>query len=140
MEFWMKNDTSGEAFQFPILPEEYQLDSEINTDVYNVQNIGEISSTGRRKLKTIPLTGFFPCQRYGFCVCEPKEDPYEYVNILNKWHEDADAVRLIITETPVNRLFTIVKFSYGEKPGNRDVYYSMELQEYRQVKEFAPTL
>lgn len=132
MEFWLMKDK--EKIQLPIPPSDYEISNELAVDTFDVELAGEISFIGKKKLSTISISGFFPSQKYSFCQVDPLK-PYEYVALIKKWRESGKPVRLVITKTDVDLTCTIDKFSYGEKDGSRDIYFSLDLREYRIVKE-----
>lgn len=132
MEFWLMQDE--EKFQLPVPPSEYNMPSEINLDVFEVESLGEISFIGKRKLSNMSISSFFPNQKYNFCQYSNFPEPYECVKLIKKWQESGKPIRLVITETDVNMLCTIERFSYGEKFGDRDVYFTLDLREYRKLE------
>jgi hypothetical protein len=132
MEFWLIQDK--EKIQLPIPPSDYEISNELAVDTFDVELAGEISFIGRKKLSTTSISSFFPSQRYSFCQVKPLK-PYEYIALIKKWRESGKPIRLVITQTDVDLTCTIDKFSYGEKDGSKDIYFSLDLREYRIVKE-----
>ena len=60
-------------------------------------------------------------------------DPSECVSLLEKWKEGKKAVRVIITESPVNLMMAIKSFDYREQDGSRDIYYELKFIEWRDL-------
>ena len=50
-----------------------------------------------------------------------------------KWKEGKKPVRVIITDSPVNLMFGIKSFEYDEHDGSHDIYYTMSLEEYKDL-------
>jgi LysM repeat protein len=129
MEFWLIQD--NEKLQLPVPPSDYQVDKGMNNTSLIVENIGEINFLGKPKLTTISISSFFPAQNYSFCQYSGFLMPYQCVELVEKWKDSGKPIRIIITETKVNMLCSIEDFKYGEKDGTRDVYFSLDLKEYK---------
>lgn len=127
MEIWLKQD--NDAIQIPILPPSFEVTVENGHTTVNVQTRGEVSILGKRGLKTIELTSFFPAQDYPFAAYPKDREPEEYVKKIEDWLEEP--VRLTITNTDINMECVIQSFRYGEPDGTGDVEYALSLQEYR---------
>lgn len=41
---------------------------------------------------------------------------------------------MVLTNTPINDLFSIETFEYGERDGTRDVYFTLNLKQYKVIK------
>lgn len=116
--------------QLPILPASIGVQMSQNNTSVVVHNFGEINLKGKRNLYAVSFDSFFPHERYDFCKCEPLE-PYEYVEIFQKWCEDNETLLLTVSGTLISTFYTIEQFDYSEKDGTGDVYYSISLKEYR---------
>lgn len=140
MEFWLKVErddgmalNSNQIFQLPVNPGTYEKTIGVNSSSFDVENLGEINFIGKKKLATISISSFFPAQKYGFCVCTPKDNPWDYVWIIENWMFWSEPVRIIITSTNVNMLCSIENFSYKEVAGTRDIEFTLDLKEYRKI-------
>lgn len=133
MEFWLKQDNDDSGFQLPINPPSYEIVALMNNGTFDTEMSGERSFLGTEKLQTFEIDSFFPYEKYPFLLCTSKEDPYEYVDIINKWKRNKWPVRVIITQTPVNLLCSIEEFHYGEEAGSRDVVFKLMFKEYIKV-------
>lgn len=131
MEFWIK--TESEAIQLPVPPSDFEKATGLNNTTTNIVGFGEINILGKKKLGTIPIKTFWPNQQYDFCDCTVTLKPYEFVEKIEELMESAKAFRLIITDTPINMLCGIENFNYGENDGTGDVYFTLELKEYRNI-------
>lgn len=131
MEFWIK--TESEAIQLPVPPSDFEKATGLNNTTTNIVGLGEINILGKRKLATIPIKTFWPNQQYDFCDCEVTLKPYEFVTKIEELMESAKAFRLIITDTSINMLCGIETFNYGENDGTGDIYFTLELKEYRNI-------
>ena len=131
MEIWLKQD--GEEFRFPILPSEYELASESNNTSVFINALGEVNLIGKRKLRRVSFSSFFPKQIYDVCQYTAFPEPQESVDIIEGMKNNG-VVQLIMTGTPVNMECTIESFTCGENDGTKDINFIIELKEYRRVK------
>lgn len=131
MEIWLKQGETN--FRFAVLPSEYELTSESNNTQVMVNSLGEINLLGKRKLKNISFSSFFPKQKYSFCEYTTFQTPKESVKLIEKMKNNG-VLRLTMTGTPVNMDCTIENFTWGENDGTGDINYTLEFKEYRKVK------
>ena len=131
MEIWLKQGKTN--FRFAVLPSEYELTSESNNTQVIVNSLGEINLLGKRKLKNISFSSFFPKQKYSFCEYTTFPTPKESVKLIEKMKNNG-VLRLTMTGTPVNMDCTIENFTWGENDGSKDINITLEFKEYRKVK------
>ena len=60
------------------------------------------------------------------------------VRYFKEWKNKGTVVRVILTGTDINQEMYVTNFSYGERDGTGDIYYSMDLLEYRPI--IVPTI
>lgn len=131
MEYWLSFNNGAEKLQLPVPPAEFELSQGNVNTVVNVYNIGEVNLIGKSKLATITISTFFPAQEYSFCQYTGFPQPYKCVNMIENWRKSGRPIRLVITETPINLACAIENFNYKEQDGTGDVYFTLELKEYR---------
>ena len=131
MEIWLNQ---GEIkFRLAVRPPEYELTDSSNNTQVNINSLGEINLIGKRKLKSVSFSSFFPCQIYDFCDYSTFPSPLECVEIIENM-KNKGVLQLIMTGTPVNMDCTIESFSWGENDGTKDIHYTLEFKEYRKGK------
>jgi nucleoid-associated protein YgaU len=127
MQIWLKQ--GKESLRLPVLPSNFGVGlSQQNTTV-NIGSLGEVNLMGKRGLKTLPLSSFFPAKEYGCVQYKGFPKPYECVKLIESWMDNP--IQITITGTNINWSATIEKFNYSEQDGTGDVYYTIELKEYR---------
>lgn len=131
MEFWLMQD--NDKFRLPINPEMFEHSLGKLNSIVNITDLGEVNVLGKSKLSEISLESFFPYHEYYFCEYVGFPSPYECVSIIKKFMEKGQ-VRLLITETDINKIYYIEDFRYGERNGSKDVYYSISFREYKSIK------
>ena len=123
----------GSKLKLPVLPSSFKIKGEmINTEV-NINSIGAVNLLGKRGLKTMEFSSFFPAQQYNFCRCTPKK-PYNYCKKIRTVMQNNTIGVVTITGTNINLTCTIESFEYGEEDGSGDVAFTISFKEYRAVK------
>lgn len=131
MEFWLTFDNNKDQLQLPVPPREFRLNEGQIINTAELTEYGEIALIGQRKLVTVSLESFFPNQEYFFVQYKGFPKPYECVRLLRQWKESLKPVRFIVTDTSINLACVIESFEYGEQDGTGDVYFTLQLKEYR---------
>ena len=131
MEFWLSFNNGKEKLQLPVPPPSFEIKRGKQVEVVTLQNIGEVAMLGNGKLATITISSFFPAQLYPFVQYRRFPKPYDCVKLIEHWQAQQKPIRFLITDTPINIAAVITNFEYGEKDGTGDVYYALELLEYR---------
>ena len=129
MEIWLKG--GGGKVRIPVLPSEYTVTSEQDNTSVTVCNLGEVTLRGKRKLKQVSFSSFFP-KHYdpGYCDVRSKS-PISLVKKIEKMKQ-AGSVKLIITGI-LSMKVTIESFEWGENDRTGDIAYTLTMKEYRTV-------
>ncbi len=129
MEIWLKG--GSKRIRIPVLPPEYTVQSTQNNTTVNVIGLGDVALKGKRGLRSISFSSFFP-KRYDadYCQFTRVKKPKYYVDAIEKLKR-AGTVKLIITGTQINFACTIESFEWGENDGTGDIDYTLTFQEYR---------
>lgn len=133
MDITIKWDNGKKSFIFPVNPESFDIsESQNNTSIY-IHNSGELNLKGKRSLRSVSWSCFFPNQDYNF-LQTTRKTPEEYINLLKGLLEDNTTCELTIPSR-LSMSCTIESFSYGESERNRDVSYSITFKEYRDIEK-----
>ncbi len=119
-----------EMFELPINPEEFEFTEPHNNQRITLLNIGEANLMGHRGLLTGSFSSFFPSSISPFARYADRE-PMEYIKLLQKWKSKPQPIRVIISDCDFNLAMTIDSLTYSHKEGDKDVYYTLDLTEYR---------
>lgn len=131
------NDT--EFLEIPVLPEIMEVESPAGVETVNVHKLGAVSLGEGSDVKTISFESFFPVDNTRFATSSNVLTPSEYIDTIEKWKGAAGAVQAPIRLTysggsfEINDLFIISDFRYEEGFGTRDVPYSIEFSEYKNI-------
>ena len=130
-EIWFK--TKDKAVMLPIVPSEFERVINANYETNNVIGLGDVATFSGNGLAQISFSSFFPNHEYSFNAYSNAPKPYDIAHIFKEWKNKGTVVRVILTGTDINQEMYITNYSYGEKDGTGDVYYSMDLVEYRPI-------
>lgn len=119
-----------EAFNLPINPAEFEFAEAQSNQKITLLNIGEINLLGNRGLISGPLSSFFPSSDSPFARYADRE-PMEYIKLLQKWKNSGQPIRVIISDCDFNLAMSIDSLKHRHREGDKDVYYTLELSEYR---------
>ncbi len=129
----------GESVTFPVSPGSFDVDNPYKNGTVQINALGEIGMLGKRGLASVSLSSFFPAQAYGFEQSTPNNDPYGYIEQLKQFAEAGKPCQLTVTGTSISTYCTIENIKYGEHDGTGDVYFSVDLREYRYIQPAAET-
>lgn len=132
MEIYLGTD--NDKIRFPIVPSSIGVNRSNNIDTESVIKLGEVPIFNGTSLKTIELTSFFPNQEYSFCDYTSFMKPYEFSEKIQKWMYQGKPLRIIVTDSPTNMQCLIQQFDTVEQDGTRDLYFTLNLLEYRPVE------
>jgi len=132
MEMWLRQNE--DKFRFPVFPPSFILDGKAIIDNTSIVKLGELNIFGGTSLKSIEISSMFPNKQYTFCEYKDFPKPYDCVNKIERWMNEGFILRFTITETNINLEVIIDSFKYGEKDGTRDVYFTLQLKEYKRFK------
>lgn len=132
MEIYIKQGTK--IFRLPVVPPSYEIESGADNQTETVNRLGEVNLIGKRTLKAVNISSLFPAHNYSFCKYANLLTPAESVDLIEDM-KNSGAVQLIMTGSKnVNKMFTIDNFTWGEDDGSKDINYTIELKEYRYLK------
>ena len=131
IECWLSFNNREEVLQLPVTPF-FNIESTQLNQTVTLNHKGEVNLPGLRGLKTLTLESFFPHKghNYNFLLYKDTLNPYQCCQMIQKWKESRRPIRVILTNTDINLAMLIESFSYGQKDGTRDIYYSLSLKEY----------
>lgn len=134
MDYYLSFNNNEERIRLPVIPSSFEVSIPHQNTTVNINEIGEINLIGKTGLMNMTIESFFPSQTYSFCLYSGFLKPYEYIKQLLKWKESGRPIRVIVTGTPINYAMAIESLAYSEIDGTGDVYFTLELKEYRFIK------
>ena len=132
MEIYLGTD--NDKIRFPVVPPSIGVNRNNNIDTESVIKFGEVPIFNGTSLKTIEFTSFFPNQEYSFCDYTGFMKPYEFSEKIQKWMYEGKPLRIIVTDSPTNMQCLVQQFDTVEQDGTRDLYFTLNLLEYRPIE------
>lgn len=134
MDYYLSFNNNEERLRLPVIPSSFEVNIPHQNTTVNVTNLGEVNLIGKTGLMNMTIESFFPNQDYSFCLYKGYPKPYEYIKQLLKWKESGRPIRVIVTGTPINYAMAIESLIYSEVDGTGDVYFTLEVREYKFIK------
>ncbi|MCC0744186.1 LysM peptidoglycan-binding domain-containing protein [Clostridioides sp. ZZV13-5731] len=138
IDIYLKNEKEKIDFHFPVTPlDSLSIKKEKRFETVDIVNLGEfdIKKEGE-KIREISFKTFLPFQYdASYCRYSELKNPLEVVAMLEKWVDQAEPLRLIITGFGYNGLVTISSFSNTQTAGreeDRDI--EITFRTYRELK------
>ena len=132
MEFYIKDQTTGENLQIPVNPSDVKLKYETDDHSEAITNLGEVNNPGTTKLVGVEIKSVFPTVGAHYVATKTPHKQATYVKKIKKIQSKNHKVRLVVTKTDISMLMTIASFEYGLEDGWADEYaYTLELKQYR---------
>ena len=135
-EIWFT--TKDKAIRLPVIPSEFERVIDAGYDTNAIIGLGDVAVLTSNGLAQLSLSSFFPNNEYSFNEYSNVPKPYDMVRYFKEWKNKGTVVRVIFTGTDINQEMYITNFAYGERDGTGDVYYTMDLLEYRPI--IVPTI
>lgn len=117
----------------PVTPDSFEVSHGINIETVNIHTLGDVAVPGYGTLPTFNISCMFPAREYNFIQPGAGLEPYSYVQRFEWWSGNKTILRLVVSETQINKPVLISDIRYGEQDGTGDVYATITLREYRQV-------
>ena len=118
----------------PVTPESFEIGVGYDNQTVNINGLGEILLKGKRNLRTISWSSFFPRQYYDFCQVSEAElaEPNGYIALLILAAEAEMTVQVSISDM-ISIPMMLSSFNYGQDDGTGDVNYTISFTEVREV-------
>lgn len=135
IEFWLTYNNGSEKLRLPVPPNSFEIQTGNVNTIVNIHELGELNLIGKRKLKSITLTSYFPIRDDGVAQYSGFPSPSECIDMIGRWRESGKPIRLLIVgeSLKVNEAMAIENFNISQKHGPQDIYFTIELKEYRFV-------
>ena len=137
-KIYLSFDNMAEYIELPVNPEKLCVATNSNHKSYSLINVGEVSVLDYPMGSKVLIESFFPGESSYFAKGKKIEyTPSECVDKIIEWRDSLHPMRLTVTGGARNLSLpcSIEKFDYWENWGeNGDIYFSIELKEYKWYK------
>ncbi|OPA80222.1 hypothetical protein BVG16_05620 [Paenibacillus selenitireducens] len=136
IEFWLTFNNNEESIWLPVPPQTFEVQTGLCNSTVTIHELGELMLTGKRRLKTITISSYFPIVYDGLGQYQAAPPPSGLIKMIERWRDTQKPLRLLILGRglTVNEAMVIENFSFSQKNGPEDVYFTLDLKEYRFTK------
>lgn len=139
----ISNVDTGESVSLAWTPEKITVNSSGRFASYNIIEQGEVKIPRGMNLSSVKWSAKLPGESrksYSFVNSSYWQEPRNIIRIFEKWHENRNKLRLLITQTSVNMDVYLDDFNYDWSGGHGDADYSIAFisardMQVRTVKE-----
>lgn len=128
----IKNEDMNSEMTLPVTPQSFQVSHGINIETVNIHTLGDVSIAGYPTLATIKVDCLLPAQNYPFANFTSLQNPYNYIDLWQKYIDNRANLRFVVSGTPINIAVKMENQDYGEQDGTNDVYATLTLHERRE--------
>ncbi len=128
--FYLTHIESGEKFQFSMTPEEVNAKTASSFRSFSVIEKGEVRLPKGEELTEISWSGILPGENassYKFIDQNSWQEPNEIIKQFNRWRENGDKLKVMVTQTPINLDVYLRDFDSKYIGGQGNVKYTINL-------------
>ncbi len=137
MDVYLRNEKEKTTFQFPVNPiDNIMVNRTKKYDTADIVDYGEVDLNDKgKKIKELSFLTLLPKEYDTYCRYRNIPKPTEAIERLEKWMEQQDPLRLIITDFGFNNLVNINSISEEERGGETgDKYITISFRTHRDNK------
>lgn len=133
---YLKNEKEKETFHFPVNPFGITINRTKKYDTADIIDFGEVDLNDKgKKIKELSFETLLPVKYDTYCRYRDIPKPTETISRLEKWMEQPEPLRLIITDFNFNELIIISSISEEERAGETgDKYITLNFRVWRDLK------
>ncbi|APQ77159.1 LysM peptidoglycan-binding domain-containing protein [Clostridium botulinum] len=137
MDVYLRNEKEKTTFQFPVNPlDNILVNRSKKYDIADIVDYGEVDLSDKgKKIKELSFLTLLPKEYDTYCRYRNIPKSEESIAKLEKWMEQEEPLRLIITDFNFNNLVNISSISEEERGGETgDKYITISFRTYRELK------
>ncbi|WP_407301597.1 LysM peptidoglycan-binding domain-containing protein [Clostridium botulinum] len=137
MDVYLRNEKEKTTFQFPVNPiDNVMVNRTKKYDTADIVDYGEVDLSDKgKKIKELSFLTLLPKEYDTYCRYRNIPKPAEAIGKLQKWMEQEEPLRLIITDFGFNDLVIISNVSEEERAGETgDKYITISFRNHRDLK------
>jgi LysM repeat protein len=134
------DNTTGQQLTVPVLPTDGELayqDGEKKTVALDILDLGDVEIPTGVALDNVGWRSFFPARYDESYVTESEgrlKKPLEYRNRFSAWKDAGTNLQLVCTAAGLNKSVFIKSFTWALRGAEGDIYYSLQLTEYKKIR------
>lgn len=133
---YLKNEKEKDTFHFPVNPFGISVNRAKRFETADIIDFGEVDFSDKgKKIKELRFDTLLPKEYDTYCRYINIPKPSETIQKLEKWMEQEQPLRFIITDFNFNDLVIISDISEEERAGETgDKYISISFRTWRELK------
>lgn len=134
MEIYLTSLASGTRLHIPVTPEEITADTGARIITVETIKLGELAWPRGTRVARVEWEGLLPGEgRRDLLGLIDWRSPGEILDTLQRWRNDGEKLRLLMTETPLNLNVYIADLQHRWSGGHGDSWYRLGLIAAREV-------
>lgn len=136
MDVYLTNEKENDTFHFPVNPFVLTINREKKYITADIIDIGEVDINDKgTKIGEISFETLLPDIYEPYCRYIDIPDVKSTIEKLEKWQDQVEPLRLIITDTGLNKLVNLNTMNEEIKPeGTNGKYFTFTFRTYRDLK------
>src|SRR5690625_1246166 len=115
VQFWLSYNNGAEKLRLPVNPPAVGISTSHGYHDVKISRLGEFTVIGERELDEYSFSSFFPhFYNPSYCEYDGFPSPGECINMLRRWRDSRNPIRLTITGTDINVPVTIRSLDFDE--------------------------
>lgn len=136
-DIYLKNTKDGDNFHFPVNPSSFTINREKKYNTADIVDIGEVDISDKgTKIKEISMEVLIPDTYEPYCRYTDIADPKDTIEKLEKWQDQTEPLRLIITTIGFNSLVNLAVMNEEARTEglHNNRYFTFTFRTYRDLK------
>lgn len=130
MEIFMYDVKKQESIQIPVIPQSIEVQSPQKIESFETLGQGDLKLIGVKGNRTLTLSSFFPVNDYPFAKITNMKG-MQYVEKIESWRAQRNPLNILITNLNINFKCVVDSFSYSIQDGSGDIYYNINIEEFK---------
>lgn len=128
IRIFLSVDNGADVLELPVIPPEFSVSTAQKDETFETVTGEELAFIDPAGLSGVSWGCFFPSREYPFLRCAPLADVWQYQEKLLGWVAQKFPIRLVISETNINKAVKITLFDC-RLGTDGDLYYDIALKE-----------
>ena len=133
-QMWLLWNGGESKFQFPILPEEINIQYDGGSASLDIDGLGEATLKRDRGARRISFSSIFPTEKVSGYQREGIANPEVIVSFFDFWMRNNTVLQFVVTGTQIRMFCTVEVFTVSEKGGDiGTIHFNLRLKEYKKT-------
>lgn len=131
MDIFLYDNNNREYINLPVIPKSVQISSPQKIETFETLGQGDLKLIGVKGNRKLSLESFFPKNNnYSFQKSRQWKG-MQNIDRIELWRGNRSPLTLIISDLNINFKCVITNLNYEIKDGTGDIYYNLDIEEYK---------